>query len=156
MNAAEDQMKYDSSLSSLGWKSAFIRKQVVDFSEVLISSSQLSWQYVAKEGENEEGENEEVEKNTIEQWKKNMYKTTEYADEIFIQLFSELVRRKIVLIPVHKNVGHNSTGRIDVMPNSKAAGEPMFFLYYTECKFVNPHYQSIRLDFFIRLIDSLD
>ena len=148
MNAAEDQMRYDSSLCSLGWKSAFIRKQVVDFSEILISSSQLSWQYVAKDGEIDD-----VEKNSIENWKKNMYKPTEYADEIFIQLFSELVRRKIVLIPVHKNVGHNSTGRIEVIPNSKSAGEPMFFLYYTECKFENPHYQSIRLDSFIRLTD---
>ena len=151
MNAAEDQMRYDSSLCSLGWKSAFIRKQVVDFSEILISSSQLSWQYVAKDGEIDD-----VEKNSIENWKKNMYKPTTYADEIFIQLFSELVRRKIVLVPVHKNVGHNSTGRIEVIPNSKSAGEPMFFLYYTECKFENPHYQSIRLDFFIRLTDKLE
>ena len=105
-----------------------IRKKVVDSSDLMIASNVIEWQ----------GETD------ISEWKKKMYKPYEYVDEIFIQLFAEIFEKKVVLIPVHKSVGHNRTGRIEVIPSCGSVGHPMFFLYYSECKFQQPHYQSIR------------
>ena len=113
--------------------------------ELLIAEAQLDVHLV----EELDSEGEPIirtQKQQIQDWKAKMSKNAEYADQIFVQLFSEFVKRKLILIPVHKSVGNNGTGIIEVVPNKdpNTAENPLYFLYYTECKFISPHYQSVR------------
>ena len=80
---------------------------------------------------------------SVEKWKDVYAEDCVYADEIFIRICSEVLNRKIVLIPVHRKVGHNDTGCIEITPTNPVS-RPFNMLYYTECHFVSPHYQSIR------------
>ena len=83
---------------------------------------------------------------SIEDWKEIYAEDCIYIDEIFIRICSEVLNRKIVLIPVHHKVGHRQTGKIEISPKNPES-RPFYMLYYTECQFVSPHYQSIRLAF---------
>ena len=83
---------------------------------------------------------------SIEVWKEIYAEDCIYIDEIFIRICSEVLNRKIVLIPVHHKVGHRQTGKIEITPKNPVS-RPFYMLYYTECQFVSPHYQSIRQGF---------
>ena len=66
-----------------------------------------------------------------------------YADQVFIQIAAELLNRPFVLVTVHKESGDNNSGKILITPQT-SIGNPLYFLYFTESKFLSPHYQSIR------------
>ena len=44
---------------------------------------------------------------------------------------------------MHREVSTDKSGFIEIEPKL-TAGPPMYFLYYTESRFLAPHYQSIR------------
>ena len=66
-----------------------------------------------------------------------------YADQVFIQIAAELLNRPFVLVIVRKESGDNNSGKILITPQT-SIGNPLYFLYFTESKFLSPHYQSIR------------
>ena len=83
--------------------------------------------------------------NTLQKWCDRMTSDNpiEYVDALFIQLASELLNRKFVIMPVFPpNDGHD---RIIIEPLEKTNTnyEPFYFLYYSDARFTNPHYQSI-------------
>ena len=52
--------------------------------------------------------------------------------------------QKLVIIPVFRSSAHDAiTGLTKVIPKLEA-GLPMYYLYYSDQKFLNDHYQSIR------------
>ena len=71
----------------------------------------------------------------LDDWKNLMKEDGCYCDQLFIQLASEILNRKFILVPVHKECGIWDTGRIEVEPTWKQPiGAPLNFLYYTESK----------------------
>ena len=80
---------------------------------------------------------------SIDAWRANMANDFVYADQVFIQIAAELLNRPFVLVTVHKESGDNKSGKILITPQT-SIGNPLYFLYFTESKFLSPHYQSIR------------
>ena len=71
----------------------------------------------------------------LDDWKNLMKDDGCYCDQLFIPLASEILNRKFILVPVHKECGIWGTGRIEVEPTWKQPiGDPLNFLYYTESK----------------------
>lgn len=122
-----DQILHDPLLSaSQKWTVSKLRDLVVSSVELVIAKG-FEWP------------NEQ----SIENWREIYAEDRVYIDEIFIRICSEVLNRKIVLIPVHYNDGHNQTGRIEITPKNSIS-RAFYMLYYTESHFVSPHYQSIR------------
>ena len=134
-HACEDQLKYDSLLKNLGWKKDFIRTKVVADSEEIVLTHGMIWE--CNEGPNGEPMSKD-------DWKIEMDKTGSYVDTMFLQIFANIVKRRLVLVPVFKSSAHdNVTGLTEIIPLLEA-GLPMYYLYYSDQKFLNGHYQSIR------------
>ena len=134
-HACEDQLKYDSLLKNLGWKKDFIRTKVVADSEEIVLTHGMIWE--CNEGPNGEPMSKY-------DWKIEMDKTGSYVDTMFLQIFANIVKRRLVLVPVFKSSAHdNVTGLTEIIPLLEA-GLPMYYLYYSDQKFLNGHYQSIR------------
>ena len=72
---------------------------------------------------------------TLDQWMELMEGDGYYCDQLFLQLACELLNRTFILVTVHKEEGNNGTGIIQIDPK-KAEGEPMYFLYYTETRYI--------------------
>ena len=77
-------------------------------------------------------------------WAQNMKQLGTFADRIFIYLASEYLSREFVIIPIFEpqNGGND---RVCIKPiHTTAKYQPLYFLYYSDARFVSPHYQSIR------------
>ena len=80
------------------------------------------------------------------EWMKKMSTHGQDVDQLFIQLCSEVLQRKIILLPVNYEDGHRD-GKIEIFPRRKSRYtdvEPFYLLYYSESSFFNGHFQSIR------------
>ena len=127
LHALVDQMSYDSLLVKMKWTANKARTQVVANSELVIATKGLEWPGDI----------------SIDAWRAKMANDFVYADKVFIQIAAELLNRPFVLVTVHKESGDNKSGKILITPQT-SIGNPLYFLYFTESKFLSPHYQSIR------------
>ena len=79
-----------------------------------------------------------------DEWKKEMNSPGNFVDTMFLHIFSNIVKRRLVIVPVFKSTAHDDvTGLIEIIPKLEA-GLPMYYLYYSDQKFLNGHHQSIR------------
>ena len=127
LHALVDQMSYDSLLVKMKWTANKARTQVVANSELVIATKGLEWPGDI----------------SIDAWRANMANDFVYADQVFIQIAAQLLNRPFMLVTVHKESGDNKSGKILITPQT-SIGNPLYFLYFTESKFLSPHYQSIR------------
>ena len=77
------------------------------------------------------------------EWKSEMSGNGNFVDIMFLQVFSNIVQRKLIIIPVFRATGLKDTGVIEIEPKHEA-GLPFYYLYYSDQRFRNGHYQSIR------------
>ena len=113
----------------------FIRAKVVADSEKIVLTHGMIWE--CNEGPNGEPMSKD-------DWMTEINKKGSYVDTMLLQIFSNIVKRRLVLVPVFKSSAHdNVTGLTEIIPKLEA-GLPMYYLYYSDQKFLNGHYQSIR------------
>ncbi len=80
----------------------------------------------------------------MDQWIGTMLNDATFCDHIFLQLTAEVFNRELVLVPIFQD-GH-ADGQIKFQPSTGMPHDfnPFYFLYFSESRFVNPHYQSIQ------------
>ena len=122
-------------MKNLGWEKDFIRTKVVADSEEIVLTNGLTWE--CNEGPNGEPMSKE-------EWKIEMNCPGNFVDSMFLQTFSNIVKRRLVILPVFKSSAHNAiTGLTEVIPKFEA-GLHMYYLHYSNQKFLSGHYQSTR------------
>ena len=128
-----DQMRYDPKLKNLAHvKSPHdIRSMVVQQLALLEATGKITWPGHM----------------SMEDWTNYMMNNGAYCDEVYLLLAAEVFNREIVLVPVFQEEGHDENGFIKFTPSSFLSCQmfsPFYLLYYSEAKFVIPHFQSIR------------
>ena len=68
---------------------------------------------------------------------------SKFCDENFMQVCSEILRRRLVFIMIPKEVGDNGTGLKEIMPQTHS-GSPLYLLHFSDTHFASPHFQSVR------------
>ena len=66
---------------------------------------------------------------TLDEWMTKMEKDACYCDNLFLQLASEMLNRKFILVPVFNDSTNNESGIVEITP-CETVGNPMYFLYY--------------------------
>ena len=83
---------------------------------------------------------------SVESWKNHFSQDFIFVEQIFIQLASVVLNRKIKIYSVIDKESRDRT--IDPHENCscglEAPAEPLYFLYFEDAHFISPHYQSIR------------
>ena len=126
-----DQTKYDPLLNGV-FNHTLLRDQVVSNTKITAATKALALP-VDKKGRIKVAVGNKM--ITLDQWMLLMSADGYYCDQLFLQLACELLNRTFVLVTVHKEEGFNGTGIIQIDPK-KAEGDPMYFLYYTETRYV--------------------
>ena len=146
-----DQMMHDSVLKTMDYMGqnpcnehdvcnavCQFRRFVCGSLDGLINSGRYEWIMDEDEDADSSG--------TKPEWIRRMSSDGVYVDQVFIQLTSELLNRKILIVPVLYEDGHNDTGKIEHVPKYPTNEEPLLLLYYSQTSFwCGGHYQSIRL-----------
>ena len=135
-HSAADQMKSDVHLKSLNYSYADIRSETVNKADFVTKRCNLTTDCIEHPKANSK------KSLSFEEWKVLMAKEGQYCDQLFLQIFAENFNKKLVVIPVFKTQGDSDTGIIEIVPEVES-GEPFHFLYYSEARFLSPHYQSI-------------
>ena len=74
-----------------------------------------------------------------------MKENSEYGDQIFLQLAANVLNRDIVIIPVFRDQAHiQASGFSMITSSSQNQQVPLFVLQFSDARFKDPHYQSIR------------
>ena len=83
---------------------------------------------------------------SVESWKTHFSQDYIFVEQIFIQLASVVLNRKVKIYSVMDKVSRDRT--IDPHENcgcgQQAPDSPLYFMYYEDAHFHSPHYQSIR------------
>ena len=135
-HSAADQMKSDIHLKSLNYSYADIRSETVNKADFVTKRCNLTTDCIEHPKANSK------KSLSFEEWKVLMAKEGQCCDQLFLQIFAENFNKKLVVIPVFKTQGDSDTGIIEIVPEVES-GEPFHFLYYSEARFLSPHYQSI-------------
>merc|ERR1712212_911639 len=139
-HALLDQLKFQqgSSLASLAASHSQLRSKLVQASYNSVKAGKLTW----PEGE------------SVEEWRSGMVQEGTMGDQVILQAAANLFQRQIVILPVFWSAAHlPSLGITLISPSSKTTSSPnktitsssaLFLQYYSESRFLTPHYQSVR------------
>ena len=129
-HALVNQLSYDKFLANL-FTHETIRSYVVLNAEIIVKTNALELPPCTDK--NDKSKNPKILPFDMKGWKNLMVEDGEYCDHLFIQLASEILNRKFVLVPVHYECGYGK-GIIEIDPLKQPIGDPLYFLYYTESK----------------------
>ena len=129
-HALVNQLSYDKFLANL-FTHETIRSYVVLNAEIIVKTNALELPPCIDK--NDKSKNPKILPFDMKGWKNLMVKDGEYCDHLFLQLASEILNRKFVLVPVHYECGYGK-GIIEIDPLKLPIGDPLYFLYYTESK----------------------
>ena len=74
-----------------------------------------------------------------------MIQDGEWADDVFLQIASNIFNRNIILIPLSASSAHHAGMYSDVRSVDGGSGDPFFMLYLEEWRTAG-HYQSLEID----------
>ena len=87
----------------------------------------------------------ETSEDGMKKWMKDMIgPPIVYADEIVFRLTSLLMKRTIIFYPIFECDGHQGCGKIIYNPEFMEEYDPFHLLYFSETRFTDGHFQSIR------------
>jgi hypothetical protein len=129
-HALVDQLSNDRFLADL-FTHDTIRSYVVLNAEIIVKTNALELPPCIDK--NDKSKNPKILPFDMKGWKNLMGNDGYYCDQLFIQLASEILNRKFILVPVHYECGHGN-GIIKIDPLKQPIGDPLYFLYYTESK----------------------
>merc|ERR1712088_1171175 len=139
-HALLDQLKFQqASLSSIAASHSQLRGKLVQAAYNSVKAGKLTW----PEGE------------SVEEWRSGMAQEGTMGDQVILQAAANLFQRQIVILPVFWSAAHlPSLGITLISPSSKNISSPtkttttgssaLFLQYYSESRFLTPHYQSVR------------
>jgi len=139
-HALLDQLRFQqASLSSIAASHSQLRGKLVQAAYNSIKAGKLTW----PEGE------------SLEEWRSGMAQEGTMGDQVILQAAANLFQRQIVILPVFWSAAHlPSLGITLISPSSKTSKSPtktstsssdaLFVQYYSESRFLTPHYQSVR------------
>merc|ERR1712018_768674 len=139
-HALLDQLRFQqASLSSIAVSHSQLRGKLVQAAYNSIKAGKLTW----PEGE------------SLEEWRSGMAQEGTMGDQVILQAAANLFQRQIVILPVFWSAAHlPSLGITLISPSSKTSKSPtktstsssdaLFVQYYSESRFLTPHYQSVR------------
>jgi len=136
-HALLDQLKFQqgSSLASLAASHSQLRSKLVQAAYNSVKAGKLTW----PEGE------------SVEEWRSGMVQEGTMGDQVILQAAANLFQRQIVILPVFWSAAHlPSLGITLISPSSKTTSKTttsssaLFLQYYSESRFLTPHYQSVR------------
>merc|ERR1712198_455381 len=139
-HALLDQLKFQhASLASIAASLSQLRGKLVQAAYNSVKAGKLTW----PEGE------------SVEEWRSGMVQEGTMGDEVILQAAANLFQRQIVILPVFWSAAHlPSLGITLISPSSKTTKSPtkitttsssaLFLQYYSESRFLTPHYQSVR------------
>ena len=137
MHSLLDQCQYSDNLKKFletnGISDAqTFRDQISDLGyNLFICTDRLVWPY----------ENNE----TPEDWVAKMKMNSEYGDQIFLQLTANVLNRDIIIIPVFRDQAHIQASGFSIINSASTNHQvPLFLLQFSDARFSDPHYQSIR------------
>merc|ERR1711963_1158200 len=88
---------------------------------------------------------------TVEEWKMLMGQEGTMGDQVVLQVAANFFQRQIVILPVFWSAAHlPSLGITLISPSSKSppktssSRSALFLQYFSESRFLTPHYQSVR------------
>merc|ERR1711963_903343 len=88
---------------------------------------------------------------TVEEWKMLMGQEGTMGDQVVLQVAANFFQRQIVILPVFWTAAHlPSLGITLISPSSKSppktssSRSALFLQYFSESRFLTPHYQSVR------------
>lgn len=132
IHALIDQMSYDPLWKNVKFDILRLRAKVILSLDNLILKGKLVWADCDPTGE----------LGSKEIWANNMKDSATFADHIFIYLAAEYLSREFIIIPVFPP--QTGTDRVHIKPcHTTASYKPFYFLYYSDARFISPHYQSI-------------
>merc|ERR1712088_911332 len=135
-HALLDQLKFQqASLASIAASHSQLRGKLVQAAYNSVKAGKLTW----PEGE------------SVEEWRSGMAQEGTMGDQVILQAAANLFQRQIVILPVFWSAAHlSSLGIALISPSSKTTKSPiktstsLFLQYYSESRFLTPHYQSVR------------
>ena len=139
-HALLDQLKYQQpGLASIAASHSQLRAKLVQAAFNSVKAGKLTW----PEGE------------SVEEWRSGMAQEGTMGDQVILQAAANLFQRQIVILPVFWSAAHlPSLGITLISPSSKNISSPtkttttgssaLFLQYYSESRFLTPHYQSVR------------
>merc|ERR1719234_1481571 len=139
-HALLDQLKFQqasSSLASLAASHSQLRSKLVQAAFNSVKAGKLTW----PEGE------------SVEEWRSLMVQEGTMGDQVILQTAANLFQRQIVILPVFWSAAHLPSLGITLIspsPSSKTmskkttSSSALFLQYYSESRFLTPHYQSVR------------
>merc|ERR1712088_1012569 len=139
-HALLDQLKFQqASLASIAASHSQLRAKLVQAAFNSVKAGKLTW----PEGE------------SVEEWRSGMAEEGTMGDQVILQAAANLLQRQIVILPVFWSAAHlPSLGITLISPSSKNISSPtkttttgssaLFLQYYSESRFLTPHYQSVR------------
>ena len=137
-HALLDQLRFQqasSSLASLAASHSQLRSKLVQAAFNSVKAGKLTW----PEGE------------SVEEWRSLMVQEGTMGDQVILQTAANLFQRQIVILPVFWSAAHlPSLGITLISPSSKTmskkttSSSALFLQYYSESRFLTPHYQSVR------------
>ena len=86
-----------------------------------------------------------VESISPERWLNSMRNDAVWCDQVFLQIFCNLVNNNVILIPLSPSSAHHSGMYSDLRSIQGGCGDPIFMLYFEEWR-TTGHYQSIEPD----------
>ena len=78
-------------------------------------------------------------------WVQNMTKNGVWADDVFLQLASNIFNKNIILIPLSPSSAHHGGMYSDIRSVDGGSGDPFLMLYFEEWRTAG-HYQSLEID----------
>lgn len=83
--------------------------------------------------------------NPVDAWCSKMMKNGEFVDNIFIQIFAEMIQSDVIIIPVHGESAANGLCTVVKGGGNDTPGSncPIFLGFFEETKFAVPHYQAV-------------
>jgi len=134
-HALLDQLKFQqASLASIAASHSQLRGKLVQAAYNSVKAGKLTW----PEGE------------SVEEWRSGMAQEGTMGDEVILQAAANLFQSQIVILPVFWSAAHlPSLGITLISPSSKTSKSPtsssaLFLQYFSESRFLTPHYQSVR------------
>jgi len=139
-HALLDQLRFQqASLASIAASYSQLRGKLVQAAYNSVKAGKLTW----PEGE------------SVEEWRSGMAQEGTMGDEVILQAAANLFQRQIVILPVFWSAAHlPSLGITLISPSSKTtksltktsttSSSALFLQYFSESRFLTPHYQSVR------------
>merc|ERR1712165_234103 len=135
-HALLDQLRFHK-VPSIAASHSQLRAKLVQAAFNSVKAGKLTW----PEGE------------SVEEWRSGMAQEGTMGDQVILQAAANLFQRQIVILPVFWSAAHlPSLGITLISPSSKNISSPtkttgssaLFLQYYSESRFLTPHYQSVR------------